>query len=60
MVVLVEVVVFVTDVAGMVTIPVNVGEARGAFRSSAVCCAVEMGLFVSLVLLLVCHYCFSI
>ena len=32
------------------TVPVNVGEARGAFKSSADCCAVETGLLASLVL----------
>jgi hypothetical protein len=32
------------------TVPVNVGEARLAFRSSAVCVAVETGLFASDVL----------
>ena len=31
------------------TVPVNVGDASGALRSSAVCCAVETGLFASLV-----------
>ena len=32
------------------TVPVNVGSAFGAFRSSAVCVAVETGLFASVVL----------
>ena len=31
-------------VAGRETVPVNVGEASGAFRSRAVCVAVEIGL----------------
>jgi len=35
---------------GSVGVPVNVGLARLALRSSAVCCAVETGLFASLVL----------
>ena len=35
---------------GSVTVPVNVGEANGAFRSSAVCVNVLMGLAASLVL----------
>ena len=34
----------------MVTVPVNVGEASGDFRSSAVCVAVEIGLDASEVL----------
>ena len=49
-VVLVDSVVFVTDVAGVVTRPVNVGDASGALKSSAVCCAVETGLDASDVL----------
>ena len=32
------------------TVPVNVGEARLAFKSNAVCVAVDIGLFASLVL----------
>ena len=32
------------------TVPVKVGEARLAFKFKAVCCAVETGLFASLVL----------
>ena len=32
---------------GRVTVPVNVGEARGAFRSRALCVAVEIGLLAS-------------
>ena len=36
--------------AGDVTVPVKVGEARLAFKASAVCCAVETGLAVSAVL----------
>ena len=35
---------------GIVTVPVNVGEARFAFRSRAVCCAVDTGFAVSAVL----------
>ena len=35
---------------GAAGIPVNVGETIGAFKSSAVCCAVEIGLLASLVL----------
>ena len=37
--------------AGSVTVPLKLGEARFAFKSSAVCCAVETGLPASLVLL---------
>ena len=41
-----------SDVAAVGTagVPVKVGDARFALRLSAVCCAVETGLFVSLVL----------
>ena len=35
---------------GVVTVPVNVGDASGALRSSAVCAAVETGLSASEVL----------
>jgi len=48
--VLVETVVFVIVVAGVVTVPVNVGEAKLAFKSNAVCWAVETGFAVSAVL----------
>ena len=41
----------VTVPAGSVTVPVNVGDSSGAFRSSADCVAVEIGLFASDVLL---------
>ena len=37
-------------VSGRLTVPVNVGEASGAFKSSAVCVAVETGLAESAVL----------
>ena len=48
--VLVEFVVFVIDDVGAVTVPVKVGDAKFAFRSSAVCWAVETGFAVSAVL----------
>ena len=48
--VLVETVVLVINVVGKVTVPVNVGDAIVALRSSAVCCAVDTGLLASLVL----------
>ena len=44
-------VVFVANAAvGAVGIPVRLGEAKGAFKSNAVCVAVEIGLFKSVVL----------
>ena len=48
--VVVDIAVPVTDTTGVVTVPVKVGDAIVAFKSNAVCCAVETGLLASLVL----------
>ena len=45
-----ESVVLVIEVAGAVTVPVKVGDASGALKSSAVCWEVDTGLLASLVL----------